>query len=403
MNRRRFLGLVGAAGAGLLLRPGWSLAESSHELAVHGQELLQAGKLGQALEVLRRARDVDPKNARAYALLGRAYFQSGDARAALDAFRLAVQLNPEDTLSRIMVETIELFPLPKAQATMGETGRIGVGVRTGRDKVGSSRQSALEREAEAERARLRQTGMAAPAAGPFRLLLDPGHGGSDPGAAGDGPREADVALDIALRLTRNLAEASGELTVSLTRVADAGLPGWARAGLAGFYGADWMLSLHATRLADPAASGLSVLALGRQASTPLAAAVAQVENRSFGPDTPEGGLGGQRIFARAVETAASTGSWRRGVEMAGLFVKSLPTGMMPAPRPLATAPLRLLAEASAPAMLVEAGLLSNPGDAAALAKAETRAALAAGMAKAVLAVVRSRSGAAPAATDKAGK
>lgn len=393
MNRRRFVGLLGAVGAGLFLSPGWALAgESSHELAVRGQDLLQAGQLDRALEVLLRARDLDPRNARAYALLGRAYFQRGDARRALDAFRLAVRLNPEDTLSRIMVETIELFPLPpKRSDPRPELGRVGVGVQTG-DKAGGSRLSTLEREAQAERERLQKTGGATGHGGPFRLLLDPGHGGSDPGAVGAGPREADLTLDIALRLARNLAANQNELNVSLTRVADAGLPGWARAGLAGFYGADWLISLHATRLADTAFSGLSVLALGRQASTPLAAALAKEEDRAFGPDAPDGGRGGQAVFSRAVTLAAATGIDRRGVAMAELFVKSLPPGLKPAPRPLATAPLRLLAEASAPAMLVETGLLSNAGDAAILAKAENRAALAEGLARAVLTVVQAQAG-----------
>lgn len=395
MNRRHFLGLLGLAGTGVLLGPGRLLAETSHELAVRGQDLLKAGKIDRALTALLRARDLDPRNSRAYALLGRAYFQGGDARRALDAFRMAVRLNPEDTLSRIMVETIELFPLPpKAPEPRPELGRLGVGVRSGRDKTGGSRLSSLEREARAERERLRKTGLTTAPSGPFRLLLDPGHGGADPGAAGDGQQEADMSLDIALRLARELAGHQDEVAVSLTRVADAGLPGWARAGLAGFYGADWMISLHATRLADPALSGLSVLALGGQATTPLAAALAKVENRAFGPEASDGGRGGQQVFSRAVTRAATTGLRRRGLTMAGLFVKSLPAGLRPAPRPLAEAPLRLLAQSAAPAMLVEVGLLSNPGDAAILDKAGNRAALAKGLAQGVLAVVRSRAGAA---------
>jgi N-acetylmuramoyl-L-alanine amidase len=391
VNRRRFMGLLGTAGAILALEPSWGLAgESSHDLAVRGQDLLGAGQTDRALEVLLRSRDLDPKNARAYALLGRAYFQRGEARQALAAFRLAVRLNPEDTLSRIMVETIELFPLPlQAGPGLSEPGRPAVGGQAGRDRsVGAGRPSSLEREAQAERARLMEQGRADRRAGPFRLLLDPGHGGSDPGAAGPGPREADVVLDLALRLARILAATPDAVAVSLTRVADAGLPGWARAGLAGYYDADWLVSLHATRLADTRASGLSVLALGREASTPLAAAVAAVENGAYGPEGPDGGRGGEMIFSRAVRRAAGTGLWRRGVEMAGLFVESLPAGAPLALRPLASVPLRLLAEADAPAMLVETGLLSNPADAAHLASAEARGALAQTLAQAVLAVVR---------------
>jgi N-acetylmuramoyl-L-alanine amidase len=391
VNRRRFVGLLGAAGAVLALGPGWALAsESSHDLAVRGQDLLAAGQTDQALEVLLRARDMDPRNSRVFALLGRTYFQRGEARLALAAFRMAIRLNPEDTLSRMMVETIELFPLPLQAAAARSASDP-----SGRDRPGNGRLSALEREAQAERALIKEKGRAARSAGPFRLLLDPGHGGSDPGAAGPGLREADVTLDLSLRLARVLAGYRDEVAVSLTRVADAGLPGWARAGLAGYYGADWFVSLHATRVVEARASGIGVLALDAKTSDPVAAAVARVENEAHGREAPDGGRGGETIFLRAVRQAAASGLERRGVDMAGRFLKALPKTSPLPPRPLATAPLRLLAEADTPAMLVEAGFLSNPSDAASLGSADARGAVAQALAQAVLAVVQAGTAAGP--------
>lgn len=376
MNRRRFLYLAAGAGALVVVPAGrlWA-AKSAHELAGKALDHLNAGRLDEALEILAEARRLDPRDDRVRALLGRAYFQKGDPGRALEEFRLAVRFNPEDTQSRIMVETISQFPVPPA---------------SGLDRARSSqgRPSTLEREARAERERLMSGKAADRPAGPFRLLLDPGHGGSDPGAAGPGLREADVALDVSLRLARALAAtARGRVDVSLTRVADAGLPGWARAGLAAWYGADLLLSLHATRLVDPAMAGITVLGFGREASDPVAGAVAKVENAAHGPLPPAGPGAEQAFFTATVHRAAATAVLRRGGEMAGHLAKALAGAKGPlAVRTVGRAPLRLLAETDTPAVLVETGFLSNPGDAGILAGAEARQSLAAVLAKAVLAV-----------------
>jgi hypothetical protein len=140
-------------------------------------------------------------------LLGRAYFQKGDAARALEEFRLAVRLNPEDTISRMMVDKITLFPLPPGEPA-SKAGGVG-------------RSTTLERDAKAERERLLSGKTLPGTAGAFRLLIDPGHGGSDPGAAGPGLRESDVALDVSLRLARVLEDqAKGTVEVFLTRVVD---------------------------------------------------------------------------------------------------------------------------------------------------------------------------------------
>ena len=71
MNRRFFLRLAGTAGAALLVLPGKVLAaKSAQDLAGEALDLLGAGRLDEALEILGRAKRLDPRDDRVRALLG---------------------------------------------------------------------------------------------------------------------------------------------------------------------------------------------------------------------------------------------------------------------------------------------------------------------------------------------
>jgi len=357
--------------------PRWVLAASSDELAGEGQAELTGGNTAKALVLLLEAAAKDPRNDRVQALLGRAYFQQGAARTALTHFTLAVRLNPEDTLSRLMAETISQFPLP---ASGGGSGREPVS--------GRSRPSQLAREAQAEREALMGAAARGKRQGPPRLLIDPGHGGSDAGAVAGNLREADVALDLSLRLARLLAGAGDEVAIHLTRTADVTLPGWARAGLAGFYGADLLVSLHAARVGDPTAAGVVVSGFAREPSDALAALVCRAENADYGSTASWTARGGEGVFVSSVREAVGPGRRGQHRELASLLTKAIPAASPLPVRGAQAGPLRLLAEAETPALLVETGFLSHPDDAAALANAEKRQGLARGLADAVLAVAR---------------
>ncbi|MSR22928.1 MAG: N-acetylmuramoyl-L-alanine amidase [Gemmatimonadetes bacterium] len=85
------------------------------------------------------------------------------------------------------------------------------------------------------------------------VVIDPGHGGSDPGAVGSGGvREKDVALAVALALARELSRDT-EIEVQLTRDRDVEVPLWSR----GEWATEWkgdrpgiLISLHANALSD---------------------------------------------------------------------------------------------------------------------------------------------------------
>ena len=111
-----------------------------------------------------------------------------------------------------------------------------------------------------------------------RIVIDAGHGGRDPGAQGPGYTEADLTLDVALRLEKLLAKEPG-VEVVLTRRTDEYVALQQRTAIANREGADLFVSIHANASRNRSARGVESYLLNF-ASTPDAAAVAARENAS---------------------------------------------------------------------------------------------------------------------------
>jgi N-acetylmuramoyl-L-alanine amidase len=116
--------------------------------------------------------------------------------------------------------------------------------------------------------------------GVSRIVIDPGHGGHDSGARGNGIDEADLVLDIALRLEKLLARTPG-VDVILTRRTDAYVPLEERTAIANREGADLFLSIHANASNNTRASGVETYFLNFATSLG-AEAVAARENAASG-------------------------------------------------------------------------------------------------------------------------
>ena len=112
--------------------------------------------------------------------------------------------------------------------------------------------------------------------GVSRIVIDPGHGGYDPGARRGALTESALVLDVATRLEARLAAQTG-VEVVLTRRTDVYMPLRARTQLANRVGADLFLSIHANAAQDPRARGLETYYLDL-ATEPDAQAVAAREN-----------------------------------------------------------------------------------------------------------------------------
>jgi N-acetylmuramoyl-L-alanine amidase len=186
-----------------------------------------------------------------------------------------------------------------------------------------------------------------------RVVIDPGHGGHDPGARAKGLTEADVVLDVALRLEQLLLKQPG-VEVMLTRRTDVFIPLEERTELANREDADLFLSIHANAHRNAKARGVETYFLNF-ASNPDAQAVAARENAASGrtmhslPDivraiTLNNKLDESRDFATLVQRAMI--DRLRAHDVRDLGVKQ--------------APFVVLIGAGMPSVLAEISFVTNP-------------------------------------------
>lgn len=216
------------------------------------------------------------------------------------------------------------------------------------------------------------------------VMLDPGHGGKDPGCIGlRGTQEKRIVLATALELRRQLL-ATGRYRVGMTRATDIFIPLAERVALAQQHRAALFMSIHANASLDHAARGLSVYTFAYGASDPRSAAAAQREN-SADPGKARRGLSPQvdRILSSLMRRETRSHSAILQHEVVRQVDARLPT-LDPAGRHARFAVLRAPDIAS---VLVETGFLTNPADEALLAQASHRRMLATALSQAVEAYV----------------
>ncbi|GAA0605012.1 hypothetical protein GCM10009416_48230 [Craurococcus roseus] len=232
------------------------------------------------------------------------------------------------------------------------------------------------------------------------VVIDPGHGGRDPGAIGArGTQEKRITLAAAIDLKRRL-EAGGRCRVLLTRGRDVFVPLADRIGMARRRDAALFLSLHAD--SAPGARGASVYTLSETASDGLSAALARRENaadQAGGLRLPSVSPEVSRILLSLMRQETRAGSDR----LARLAVSSLRGGEVQLlPNTHRRAAFAVLKAPDVPAALVEMGFLSHPADEAALNRPAHRARLAAALAGAVEGFLQARARSSLAGAEGAG-
>lgn len=193
------------------------------------------------------------------------------------------------------------------------------------------------------------------------VMLDPGHGGKDPGAIGvSGTYEKHISLAAALTL-KGMLEQDGRYRVALTREKDRFIPLEQRVELARQHGASLFMSMHADAMKDHAVRGASVYTLSTAASDSQSAELAQRENsadRFLSPDYKQVSREVAQVLVSLVQRETKVGS----LHMARDIVLSLQQQVPLLPNPDRHAGFVVLTAADIPSVLVEMGFMSNQQD-----------------------------------------
>ncbi|GGE16666.1 N-acetylmuramoyl-L-alanine amidase [Gemmobacter megaterium] len=211
--------------------------------------------------------------------------------------------------------------------------------------------------------------------GPLVVVLDPGHGGLDPGAERDGHSEAQLMLTFARELKEALVRA-GVARVVMTREDDSFVPLETRVAIAHQAVADVFLSLHADALPEGVATGATVYTLAAAASDEASAALAERHDR----DALMSGVdltGQDDLIAGVLMDMAR----RETSPRAGRLAEALVAAMREARLTLHKVPRRaaafsVLKAPDIPSVLIELGYMSSPRDLARLTDPAWRAQMA---------------------------
>ncbi|MDA5108381.1 MULTISPECIES: N-acetylmuramoyl-L-alanine amidase family protein [Brevibacillus] len=161
------------------------------------------------------------------------------------------------------------------------------------------------------------------------IVIDPGHGGDDPGAVGNGLKEKDLTLDIGLR-AKNYIVANYPATVYMTRSSDTTVSLSSRTSFANAQNADFFVSMHINAATDASANGVETYAY-------------------------PGSVNGKRLATETYNQLKSSFANPRGVKEYAYYV---------------------LTYTNMPATLGETGFISNASDASKLAQSSFRQTLA---------------------------
>jgi N-acetylmuramoyl-L-alanine amidase len=195
------------------------------------------------------------------------------------------------------------------------------------------------------------------------VVIDPGHGGKDPGAVYGNAREKDIVLDISLKLGNYIKSAFPDVKVIYTRDKDVFVPLFQRADIANKNKADLFISIHVNAVGKGSAQGTETYILG-QHRTSENLEVAKKENsvilleadykttyEGFDPNSPESYIMFELVQDEYLEQSALLASavqdqFRERVQRVDRSVKQ--------------AGFLVLRQIAMPGILIEAGFLSHP-------------------------------------------
>lgn len=210
------------------------------------------------------------------------------------------------------------------------------------------------------------------------VVIDAGHGGRDPGATSVSGQVQEKALTLVLaQALRDELLKRGRVRIAMTRDDDRYLTLDDRAAVARRLNAAMFVSIHVDSAANPLARGASVYSLSDVASDAEAARVAARENIDSGSE-PGAGAIDTMLADLAMRSQMSASA-----DLASRLVSKAAGRVELRPNPHRFAAFHVLRRADAPAVLFEAGYLSNADDELLLRNADERAKMVLALAQAI--------------------
>lgn len=203
------------------------------------------------------------------------------------------------------------------------------------------------------------------------VVIDPGHGGIDPGAVVAAISEKNVVLAFGTKLKEQL-ESTGRYRVLMTRDDDRFVPLAERVGIARAAGADLFISIHADSLTQAQeVRGATVYTGSERATDAEAARLAAKENQADAVAGLEGGEDTQDVAGILMDLAKRETRTFSSV-FARNLVETLGGSVKMHKVPLRSAGFRVLSAPDVPSVLIELGYMSSPKDAQLLNSPEWR-------------------------------
>ena len=197
------------------------------------------------------------------------------------------------------------------------------------------------------------------------VVIDPGHGGKDPGAVVGKAREKEIVLDVALKLGAKIKSAFPETKVLYTRDNDAFVPLHQRANIANTNKADLFISIHANAVDKSSVQGAETFVLGYHRSKENLE-LAKKENavilleddyntryEGFDPNSPESYIMFELIQDEYLE---------QSVLFASAIQNQFKTNVKRVDRSVKQAGFLVLRRTTMPSVLIEAGFISHSAE-----------------------------------------
>lgn len=281
----------------------------------------------------------------------------------------------DDGSLRVVLDVAEQVTVKASLAAQGNAHVLTVSLSpSGKGSSGKPQKSKRAPEKSDKSAR---SATSEPANGKFVVVIDPGHGGKDPGAIGaNGTKEKEVVLQVARKLKARIDREKGMKAI-LTRDSDTFIPLRERMEIAHKHKADLFISVHADANPSTRVNGSSVYILSETGASSEAAYLLAESENSY--ELKFGVRHTSDKIASVLLDLSQNAMMDRSLSLANGVLNELAKVNNPLRRRVESARFVVLRSPDIPSMLVETAFISNPTEEKRLRTAEYQQQLASAM------------------------